>query len=54
MRALSMIFSGVKLYSSSINAGRKVPVPLTSSLRAANSDATVMARILLQKIARMI
>ena len=41
-----MIFSGVKWYNSSIKAGRNVPVPLTSGLAAASSDAIVMARIL--------
>lgn len=46
MRAFSTIFSGVKLYSSSISAGRNVPLPLTSFLAAASSDAIVMARIL--------
>lgn len=44
--ARSTIFSGVKLYSSSSSAGRKVPMPLTSSLAAANSEAMVIANIL--------
>ena len=44
--AISSIFSGVSLPSSSMSAGRKVPLPFTSSLFAATSDAIVTARTL--------
>lgn len=40
------ILSGVKLPSSSMRAGKNVPLPFTSSLAAACSDATVSARTL--------
>jgi hypothetical protein len=44
--ARSITLSGVKLYNSSISAGRKVPGPNTSGLAAASSDAMVTARTL--------
>ena len=44
--AYFLIVSGVSFPSSSISAGKNVPLPLTSSLTAASSDATVRARTL--------
>jgi len=45
--ARSITLSGVRLYNSSISAGRKVPGPNTSGLAAASSDAMVTARTLI-------
>ena len=44
--AASLSFSDVSLPSSSINAGKNVPLPWTSARLAANSDATVKASTL--------
>jgi hypothetical protein len=48
-RAIDRMFSGVKVQSSSIRAGKNVPAPLTSSRRTAISAAVVRTRILVQE-----
>jgi hypothetical protein len=47
MFTFSLRISGVSFDSSSIKAGRKVPGPCTSGRRAAISDATATAEILM-------